>query len=247
MERLMEGTSGSLFRQPIQPAEIGKRLEREMLAKRRASVGTSIVPNAFTVRLNPGDFAHFASYATGLSRQMEAWLARVATERNLSVVDRIRVTIEQDESVRRRAVRVDSSIADGRSVASHRGSRTAPAQATAAYDIAPLAATSTLVLIGTEGGFQGEEITVTGQTSTIGRGSDCDIVLDASDVSRRHARISWNSGVARIEDMGSTNGTFVNGDPVRIADLADGDEVQFGSHQFHARIISDRPGRREFR
>lgn len=247
MERLMEGTSGSLFRQPIQPAEIGKRLEREMLANRRASVGTSIVPNAFTVRLHPGDFEHFASYATGLSRQMEAWLAQVATERNLSVVDRIRVSIEQDESVRRRSLRVDSSIADGRSVAGHRGPRTVPAQATAAYDVAPPPATSTLVLIGTEGGFRGEEITVPGHTSTIGRGSECDLVLEASDVSRRHARISWVSGVARLEDLSSTNGTYVNGDPIRIADLADGDEVQFGSHRFHARVIPDRSGRGEFR
>lgn len=247
MERLMEGTSGSLFRQPIQPAEIGKRLEREMLANRRASVGTSIVPNAYTVRLHPGDFEHFASYAAGLSRQMEGWLAQVATERNLSVVDRIRVTIEQDGTVRRRTVRVDASIADGRAAASRPSPRTVPSQATAAYDVALAPAESMLVLIGTEGAFQGEEITVTGQTSTIGRGSECDIVLDAPDVSRRHARISWTSGIARLEDMSSTNGTYVNGDPIRIADLEDGDEIRFGSHQFHARVIPNHPRPREFR
>lgn len=244
MERLMEGTSGSLFRQPIQPAEIGKRLEREMLSKRRASVGTAIVPNAFTVRLHPRDYEQFAGYATGLSRQMEAWLAQVATERNLSVVDRIRVTIEEDESVRRRTVAVNSMIADGRSNASRPRSHIAPPQATAAFDVAPRFTEVALGLIGTDGQFYGREITVPGGTSTIGRGPDCDIVLDAADVSRRHARVTLGSGTARLEDMNSTNGTFLNGDPIRIADIADGDEVQFGSHRFHVRVLGERGSRR---
>lgn len=247
MERLMEGTSGSLFRQPIQPAEIGKRLEREMLSNRRVSVGTSIVPNAYTVRLNPRDYEQFAGYATGLSRQMEGWLAQVATERNLSVVDRIRVSIEEDESVRRRALGVDSTIADGRSSVSRPRPHAAPSQATAAFGAAPRSPSGTLSLIGTDGQFHGREITVPEGTNTIGRGSECDIVLDAPDVSRRHARITLESGLARLEDMNSTNGTFLNGDPIRIADIADGDEIQLGSHRFHVRLLRERIRRREFR
>ncbi len=246
MERLMEGTSGSLFRQPIQPAEIGKRLEREMLGNRRVSVGTSIVPNAFIVRLNPQDYEQFASYATGLSRQMEAWLAQVTTERNLSVVDRIRVSIEEDESVRRRSLRVDSSIADGRAVASRPGPRASPPPPTATFDVAKASALS-CTLVGTEGIFRGRELVLPPGSGTIGRGSECDIVLDAPDISRRHARTIWRSGMARLEDMNSTNGTFLNGDPIRIADMVDGDEIQFGSHRFHVRVIPDRHGRREFR
>ncbi len=64
-----------------------------MLSQQRASMGTSIVPNVFVVGLHPKDYAQFADYSGGLSRQMEAWLAQVATQRNLSVVDRIRVSI----------------------------------------------------------------------------------------------------------------------------------------------------------
>ncbi len=247
MERLVEGTSGSLFRQPIQPAEIGKRLEREMLSNRRASVGTSIVPNAFIVRLNPRDYEQFAGYATGLSRQMETWLAQVATDRNLSVVDRIRVSIEEDDSVRRRSVGVDSSISDGRSGQPRSRSSFVPPQATAAFDLAPRVAVMTATLIGTEGAFRGRDIPVNEGSSAIGRGSDCDIVLDAADVSRRHARLTLAPGTVRIEDLNSTNGTYLNGDPVRIADLADGDEIQFGSHRFHVRLVPEQSGRREFR
>lgn len=247
MERLMEGTSGSLFRQPIQPAEIGKRLEREMLGNRRASVGTSIVPNAFTVRLSPQDYEQFATYATGLSRQLEAWLAQVATERNLSVVDRIRVTIEADESVRKRSLGIDSSIADGRPLTWPPTPRSLPPQPTATFEVASRVSDSTCSLVGTDGAFRGMVLALPPGSGTIGRGSECDIVLDAPDISRRHARTTWKAGLARVEDMNSTNGTFLNGDPIRIADMDDGDEVQFGGHRFHVRRVSDRNGRREFR
>jgi hypothetical protein len=243
IERLMEGTSGSLFRQPVQPAEIGKRLEREMLANRKASVGTSIVPNTYTVRLHPRDFEQFAGYATGLSRQMEAWLAKVATERNLSVIDRIQVRMEEDQTVRRRAVGIDSAIVDGRSGMARAAHRVAPAQPTAAFAIAAPAAPSRLMLVGLDGAFRGREMEVREGQVSIGRGSECDLVFDAPDISRRHARIEWRAGHARVEDLGSTNGTFVNGEPIRIADIEAGDEIRFGDHGFEIRFgrAADRP------
>jgi DNA-binding winged helix-turn-helix (wHTH) protein len=62
-----------------------------------------------------------------------------------------------------------------------------------------------------------------------GRGEECSPVIDASTVSRRHARVTILRGMATIEDLGSTNGTYVNG--VRICAptaLADDDEIALG-------------------
>lgn len=64
----------------------------------------------------------------------------------------------------------------------------------------------------------------------IGRAVECAIRLDSTDVSRRHARIVIHGDAASVEDLGSTNGTFVRGE--RIAKpmaLADGDVIVFGS------------------
>jgi hypothetical protein len=62
-----------------------------------------------------------------------------------------------------------------------------------------------------------------------GRDADCAIVVDVASVSRRHACFTVAGGVARVEDLGSTNGTFVNGVPVSMATaLADGDEIMLG-------------------
>lgn len=62
----------------------------------------------------------------------------------------------------------------------------------------------------------------------IGRGSACQLILDADSVSRRHARIEWDGAVHRLIDLGSTNGTFVNGSRVKTATLRDGDRIGIG-------------------
>lgn len=66
--------------------------------------------------------------------------------------------------------------------------------------------------------------------STIGRGAECRVRLASDQVSRRHARIRLAGGVAVLEDLGSKNGTWLNGDRLEApAALADGDQVGFGS------------------
>ena len=65
------------------------------------------------------------------------------------------------------------------------------------------------------------------RTLTIGRSADCDIVLDDRQVSRFHARVVWRTDQYEVEDLGSKNGTHLNGrDLVGPQPLHDGDEIQ---------------------
>lgn len=232
IERLFEGTTNGLLRQSLQPAEIGKKLERSMVSQKRASIGTSIVPNTYIVRMHPRDFAQFEDYAQGLCRQMEAWLAQFATQRNYSVIDRIRVSIEADESVKRRSPVVVSRIADSQQPA-FRSSRqspqpsSTPAQATSVFNVVRTSA-GRVTLDVSKGSLAGTSFTISEGSSTIGRSEDNTLVLHSPDVSRRHARFEYSSGRLRIYDLNSTNGTRVNGEAVRVSDLVDGDEVGIG-------------------
>jgi hypothetical protein len=63
----------------------------------------------------------------------------------------------------------------------------------------------------------------------IGRSSDLDMVLVEDMVSRKHAKITTDDAVVTIQDLGSTNGTFVNGEKVRKAELKDGDRILIGT------------------
>jgi predicted component of type VI protein secretion system len=62
----------------------------------------------------------------------------------------------------------------------------------------------------------------------IGRVSACDVMIDDSKCSRRHARLIAEGGVVEIEDLGSSNGTLLNGKPVERRMLRSGDEIQIG-------------------
>ena len=66
----------------------------------------------------------------------------------------------------------------------------------------------------------------------IGRASDNDMVFSSSLVSGHHAEIEFEGDVARVRDLDSTNGTFVNGNRIQAVDLNDGDEIQIGDQRF---------------
>lgn len=62
----------------------------------------------------------------------------------------------------------------------------------------------------------------------LGRVAGCDVVIDDTKCSRRHARLVVQGGVVEIEDLQSSNGTLLNGKPVQKRVLRDGDEIQIG-------------------
>ncbi len=83
------------------------------------------------------------------------------------------------------------------------------------------------VLIGQSGTAQGTRWPLTGPETVIGRDADCQVVIADRQVSRRHARIRRQAGGYWLEDLGSKNGTHVNGVAVQAAVmLQDGDLVQ---------------------
>ena len=68
-------------------------------------------------------------------------------------------------------------------------------------------------------------------TMVVGRGHDAQFRLPDTGVSRRHLEITWDGRTARLADLGSTNGTTVNGTPVQTWQLVDGDVVRVGQSQ----------------
>ena len=80
------------------------------------------------------------------------------------------------------------------------------------------------------GKYQGGEFPLKGDKQLIiGRSSELDIVLVEDMVSRKHAKITLAGGKITIEDLGSTNGTFVNGEKVKTSRLKEGDRILVGT------------------
>ena len=80
------------------------------------------------------------------------------------------------------------------------------------------------------GPFTGRIIALPNQMVTLGRAPDNDVVVADPATSGRHGRIEVRAGAFWISDLGSTNGTLVNGEPVIDKQLSDGDLIAIGQN-----------------
>lgn len=226
-ERLVEGSVGRLFRSPVQPAEIGRKLERAMTGNQVVSVDSTLVPNDYRVAMHPLDMVLFVDFVPALSRQMEGWLHDLAEERGFTAIDRMRVQIIGDESVPRRAIQVTAAIADRPEIG--RAEQEAIQRTEIFRVIRNTSGMTPIRLRFTSGVQNGTEFIIRKSVTTLGRALDNDVVLEAGDISRHHARLEFADDQIRVVDLNSTNGTRVNGKTVRTQPVRPGDEVAFGT------------------
>jgi hypothetical protein len=91
------------------------------------------------------------------------------------------------------------------------------------------------------GKYEGGEFPLQdGKDVIVGRSSELDMVLVEEMVSRRHAKITVRTGKIRIEDLGSTNGTFVNGERIQNTELHEGDRILIGTSIL--KVVADASG-----
>ncbi len=92
------------------------------------------------------------------------------------------------------------------------------------------------------GFYEGLEWPLDRPSTVIGRGRDADLVLSEATISRTHAVLGFNGGCLYVQDLGSTNGTLLNGSRETRAVLADGDELHMGRLVLHVRIPNGSAG-----
>src|SRR5690606_9450599 len=206
----MEGSVGRIFRTPVQPAEIGRRLERAMEGNQLATVDGIVVPNDYVVFLNPDDMVQFADFVPSLCRQMEDWLIDLADERNYGFIDQVRVQMIGNESVPRRRIAIEAHIAE---LPDYDPIRQQQVQQTEVYRGVELTGNDPpkLQRIGHLHGGPEQIFVIRRQVTTIGRSLDNDVVIEVPEISRHHARIEYIHNRFEIVDLNSTNGTLVNG------------------------------------
>jgi hypothetical protein len=215
LEGLVEGGFARVFRSHVQPVEIAAALQREA-ADRRAVVGrdTVLVPNEYVVELGPADTERIGQYDAALRRELAAMVEEHATEQGWSFVGRVAVQFELDEALNPGIFHVRS-----RAVASHDGLAPRPVSADRA------ATRPSLVLATGEGE---RVVPLDARVTVLGRGTEADVRLSDTGVSRRHAEVRVEPGSIVVADLGSTNGTRLNGRPVTTSALSDGDVIELG-------------------
>lgn len=232
IEALVEGVFGRAFRAQVQPVELARKLTKEMDDHRTVSVSRVYVPNEYTVYLSPRDYAQFRPYEESLCLELEEYLAAHARREGYAMLAPPVVIMTSDADLEVGEFGIATRMAE------RRGERRAPEPPPRA-EPAP-----TMVYRPQEGPGEdgppgpGEVVAlladdvryeVTKPVVLIGRAKGCDLRLADVNVSRRHAELRREGAAYVIVDLGSTNGTEVNGRRVQRATLEHGDTITLGS------------------
>jgi hypothetical protein len=242
-ERLFERPTARLFRARLQPIQIQRRIERAMENERLSGADGTIVPNRFVVHLSPADMTAIGEIAGSLAAELADAALTFARAHRYNLADRPQVELISDPEVGFGEVHVAARYADPRLEQKRR--RAAAAEAgpdnaergeadepdiashTAVFQVpvvtAPIARLREMRPDGSS-----RQITLDGRPLTIGRAGDNALVLADARVSRHHARLQARRGALVLTDLGSTNGSRVNGIAIDEVVLGEGDRIQLG-------------------
>jgi hypothetical protein len=254
---LMEGAFGRTFRSSVQPVELARKLAKEMDDHRTISIHRVYVPNQYTVHLNPADREQFAAYEAQMAAELEEYLVEHARREGYSISTRplVRLETEDDLAVGMFGISVATGEEGGEPPATGMP-EPAAMEPEPAIDPVPMeipdlppppvgaAAGATMIYAADPPSradgereerallqWEGQSIALTDSVTTIGRSSDCQIVLTDPNVSRRHAEIRRIGEGYSLIDLGSTNGTEVNGQHIAETALMNGDVIGVGQTQ----------------
>ena len=234
IEALVEGVFGRAFRANVQPVELARKLVKEMDEHRTVSVSRVYVPNEYTVYLSEHDRGQFQAYEDSLRLELQEYLAEHARREGYVMLSPPAVLIQTDDDLGVGVFGIATRMAQRSRTPTQDAPAPKPAGATMVYRPQPEAAPSGDGEVPVE--RESAALSVNGarheldkRVVVLGRSQDCDIQLADPNVSRRHAEVRQEETSFWIVDLGSTNGTEVNGKRLRQAKLEDGDLIVLGS------------------
>ncbi len=221
LEGLVEGAFAKVFGGVVQPVEVAAALRREAGDKKMiVDSDTLLVPNSYVVELGDTDAERLGAYDAPLRRELAAMVREHASDQGWSFVGPVEVRLEAVTGLKTGLFRVRSAVVAGEverpPTGAHRLPTAAPAPVRGAY------------LVVREGGAE-RIVPLSGRSVRIGRAPEAEVRLADTGVSRLHAELRLGP-TASIEDLGSTNGTTVNGHRIsQPALVEDGDSIGVGT------------------
>jgi hypothetical protein len=232
LEGMVEGAFARAFKSDLQPVEIASAVQREM--DDRAAIvaqGRTLVPNDFVVELSEADNERLQVYADSLGVELANLAREYAKEQGYSFVGPVRMRFAGVSELSTGMFRIRSGVIRGTTVEGGEIRQPSSDLPRPPQPQSRVAGQPRLLVSGPEPGPDGARqrtYELSTPVTMLGRGTDCDLRLVDPGVSRHHAELRVEDGEVVLVDLGSTNGTFVNGQPVRRVLLTDGTRVTLG-------------------
>lgn len=212
----IERTFAKTFPSDLEPAQVARKLVATMEARTRGDDGHLLAPGSYMVYMNPEDFERLAEHRAYLEREWAELLRDMAARvgvyffdggPNVAMIAREGIPLGM----------VDVSVAS---------------DVTVSIPSSPVVAAAKRYHLRMMKGVPAYGVYFVDGFATIGRSEDSDIFLVDPSVSRNHAEVKVESESVEVTDLGSTNGTFVNGERISGSRrLLSGDVLTFGNTQ----------------
>jgi hypothetical protein len=260
MESLVEGVFGRAFRRQIHPVEIAKGLTKQMDEGRMVSISRTYAPNDFTVHLSKEDTEAIEAYRDALKDELIQYASTHAENKNYHLMTPPKIRFETEESLRFGEFGITAKLTGGEGPREKGAPQDTSGQTRIFRTEEAVGGQGTSAISAEEAEKHGlaREVVelVTDDRNypldgpgpwTIGRSQENDIVIPDPNVSRRHATLSRADSGFIVEDLGSTNGTLLDGAPIDRERIESGDELTFGQStaRFVRRIDSPEEGGRK--
>ncbi|HEU5143852.1 MAG TPA: DUF3662 and FHA domain-containing protein [Dermatophilaceae bacterium] len=236
LAKAVHGAFAKAFKSEVQPVEIASAIRRAM--DDRAALlghGRAMVPNLYTIELSTTDYDRLCDYEEELTDDLVAAAQEHADSQGYQPGGPLEVVLVEGEGLETGVFRVRPATAKRPAPAPEQAPAHRPATPSGtAVDAGAAHRAPSRVNPAARPWLEitGDRYPLLGSLTTLGRDDSADIVVDDPGVSRRHSEIRvTNDGphlVTSIRDLGSTNGTFVNGDRITSTRLEDGDQVTIG-------------------
>ncbi|MEV8213593.1 DUF3662 and FHA domain-containing protein [Leifsonia sp. NPDC077715] len=208
LERAVNGAFAKTFRSGLQPVELTSALRKELDTKAAVVARDRVLaPNRFVLRMSADDYARMRSMGAALTDELIDFVTKHAAAQHYQFAGGISIDLEKDDDLSVGMLQVESENVKG-----------------------DVAWTPVLDVNGTH-------YPLTHSRTVVGRGADADITVDDTGISRRHVMITWDGNRAQVEDLGSTNGTKLDGQPLRKAILEPESVITLGRTRIVFRVL----------
>jgi hypothetical protein len=199
------------------------------------AAGRTLAPNVFDVQLSENDFTRAQEWGTPLAEELCDVVINHVRSQGYTLQGPVRISFRRAEELRAG----DFEIASSTEKSSGGSGSPAP------RPNMPAAPTRPPVRLQPVLDIDGQRYSLNAPSIVLGRSSEADILVDDTGVSRRHLEIRTASGVTSAVDLGSTNGSYVNGHKVAgSTELTDGSTITMGRTKIIFRLLPANPGGR---
>lgn len=210
LERAVNTAFAKTFKSGVQPVELTAALRREVDTKASVVARDRIlVPNIFTISLARADYDRMVAMGPTLIDELGRALTRHAQSQNYQFSGVIQITLEHSPDLTVGLLAIRSENVAG------------AVRWSGVLDV------------------NGRRYALSRARTVIGRGTDADITVDDASISRKHIEILWDGSRAQANDLGSTNGSLVNGRKLTSSALESGSTIELGATRVTFHLVPE--------